>query len=211
MADDTGNATTIGAAGCASATGCASAMAGSYRASAATRRGSTVDVTSHDPEASATPREAPLAVAAVLAPARGALVERHLVGTDASALSTLAGARGGTVGATLRTWKRDVRPPPVGHTTPRKATPYLKEEKARFLFLEVPADVVGAAAAAAAAPPTTSTVRAGSAARTGTSAARAAASGARAGASAVRAASVVDCLRLCACPRQWFSCHRSRL
>jgi hypothetical protein len=55
--------------------------------------------------------------------------------------------------------------------TPRKVTPYLREEKARFLFLKVPADVVGAAVAA---PPTTSTAHAGSAARTGASAARAA-------------------------------------
>jgi hypothetical protein len=35
--------------------------------------------------------------------ARGALDERRLVGTAASDLNTLAGARGGTVGATLRT------------------------------------------------------------------------------------------------------------
>jgi hypothetical protein len=40
---------------------------------------------------------------AVLAVARDALDERRLVGTAASVLSTLAGARGGTVGATLRT------------------------------------------------------------------------------------------------------------
>jgi hypothetical protein len=39
----------------------------------------------------------------VLAAARDTLDERRLVGTDASDLSTLAGARGGTVGATLRT------------------------------------------------------------------------------------------------------------
>jgi hypothetical protein len=32
---------------------------------------------------------------------RDALDERRLVGTDASDLNTLAGARGGTVGATL--------------------------------------------------------------------------------------------------------------
>jgi hypothetical protein len=39
----------------------------------------------------------------VLAVARDALDERHLVGMAASDLSTLAGVRGGTVGATLRT------------------------------------------------------------------------------------------------------------
>jgi hypothetical protein len=41
----------------------------------------------------------------VLAPARDALDERRLVGTDASALSTLAGTRGGTVSTTLLTRK----------------------------------------------------------------------------------------------------------
>jgi hypothetical protein len=103
MADDAGNATTIDAAGCGSATGCASVTAGSCRASATACRGSTVDVAGRDPEALAAPHEAPLAVAAVLAPARGALDERRLVGPDASALSTLAGARGARLA------------PPCGH------------------------------------------------------------------------------------------------
>jgi hypothetical protein len=105
----------------------------------------------------------------------------------------LGWCEGGTVGATLRTWKQIIRPPPIGHMTPRKATPYVREEKARFLLLEDPADVVGAAGAAAAAPPPTSTVRAGSTTRTDASAARAGASVACAGASAARVASVVDC------------------
>jgi hypothetical protein len=100
---------------------------------------------------------------------------------------------GGTVGATLRTWKQIIRPPPIGHMTPQKATPYVREEKARFLFLEDPADVVGVAGATAAAPPPTSTVRVGSTACTDASAARAGASVARADASAARVASVVDC------------------
>jgi hypothetical protein len=52
-------------------------------------------------ESSAAPCEPPLATVAVLAAARGALNERRLVGTAASVLSTLAGARGGMVGATL--------------------------------------------------------------------------------------------------------------
>jgi hypothetical protein len=42
----------------------------------------------------------PVAVAA-LPVTRGALDERRLVGMDAFALSAFAGARGGTVGATL--------------------------------------------------------------------------------------------------------------
>jgi hypothetical protein len=50
-----------------------------------------------------------LAVAAALAPARGALDERRRVGMDASALNTLSGARGGTVGNTLRRCKQAVR------------------------------------------------------------------------------------------------------
>jgi hypothetical protein len=171
--------------------GCTSATADSCRASAAARRGSVVVVAGRGPEASAAPCEAPLVVAASLAPARGALDERRLVGTDASALSTLAGASGGTVGATLRTWKQIVKPSPIEHATPRKATPYLKEEKARFLFLEVPADIAGAVGVAAATPPAASTAHAGSVARTGLSAACAGAPVVRTGTSAARAGSVV--------------------
>jgi hypothetical protein len=55
--------------------------------------------------AAATLRGASLVVAAVLPVARGAIDERCLVGTDASDLSALAGARGATVGATLRMQK----------------------------------------------------------------------------------------------------------
>jgi uncharacterized membrane protein YdfJ with MMPL/SSD domain len=51
----------------------------------------------------AAPREPSLAAVTVLPATRDALNERRLVGTAASDLSTLAGARGGTVGATLRT------------------------------------------------------------------------------------------------------------
>jgi hypothetical protein len=47
------------------------------------------------------------AAVAVLAATRDALDERRLVKTTASVLSTLAGARGGTVGATLRARKRE--------------------------------------------------------------------------------------------------------
>jgi hypothetical protein len=54
----------------------------------------------------ATLREASLVAAAVLPVTRGALDECRLVGTDASNLSALAGTRGETVGATLRTQKQ---------------------------------------------------------------------------------------------------------
>jgi hypothetical protein len=54
-------------------------------------------------ESSAALREPPLAAVVVLAAARDALDEHRLVGTVVSILGTLAGARGGTVGATLRT------------------------------------------------------------------------------------------------------------
>jgi hypothetical protein len=42
-------------------------------------------------------------IAAALDAARGALDERRLIGTDASDLSTLAGAREGTISVTLQT------------------------------------------------------------------------------------------------------------
>jgi hypothetical protein len=56
--------------------------------------------------AAATLHRASLVAAAVLPITRGALDERRLVGTDASDLSALADARGGTVGATLRMQKQ---------------------------------------------------------------------------------------------------------
>jgi hypothetical protein len=48
-------------------------------------------------------REASLVAVAALPVTCGALDECRLVGMDVSALSAFAGARGGTVGATLRT------------------------------------------------------------------------------------------------------------
>jgi hypothetical protein len=159
-ADTAGNAATTGAAGYASAIRCASSTASACRTSATADCDPAGEAASCGLEASAAPRELTLAVAASLAPARGALDERRRVGTDASALSTLAGARGGTVGTTLWGHKQIVRFPPDGHATPRKTIPYLEEEKARFLFLEVPADVAGAADTTAAAPPAISTARA---------------------------------------------------
>jgi hypothetical protein len=57
--------------------------------------------------ASAALCEPPLAADTVLAAARDALDERRLVGTAVSVLSTLAGARGGMVGATLQTRRQE--------------------------------------------------------------------------------------------------------
>jgi hypothetical protein len=58
-------------------------------------------------EPTAAPREPSLAAVVVLPAARDTLDERRLVGTAKSNLNTLAGARGGTVGATLRTRRRE--------------------------------------------------------------------------------------------------------
>jgi hypothetical protein len=128
-ADAAGNAAATGLASCASASGlasaataarCASSTTGARLSSATIGCGSAGEAASCGLEASAAPYELALAVAALLAPARGALDERHRVGTDASAFSTLAGARGGTVGTTLRRCKQTVKFPPDGHATPRK-------------------------------------------------------------------------------------------
>jgi hypothetical protein len=83
------------------ASGRGSATVAAYCASAATCSGSVVVTFACGSEISAAPRDSPLAAVAVLAAARDALDEHRLVGTAASVLSTLAGARGGTVGATL--------------------------------------------------------------------------------------------------------------
>jgi hypothetical protein len=80
-----------------------SATATACCTSAATRSGSEVVAAGCGSVTSAAPRESPLAAATVLAAARDALDERRLVGTAASDLSTLAGARGVMVGATLQT------------------------------------------------------------------------------------------------------------
>jgi hypothetical protein len=85
---------------------CGSETAVAYCASAATGSSSVVVAAGRGSESSATPREPPLAAVAVLAAARDALNERRLVGTVVSVLSTMAGARGGTVGATMRTRRR---------------------------------------------------------------------------------------------------------
>jgi hypothetical protein len=69
----------------------------------AARNGSVAATACCGSETLATPCEPSLAAVAVLSAARDAIDERRLVGTAASDLSTMAGARGVTVGATLRT------------------------------------------------------------------------------------------------------------
>jgi hypothetical protein len=59
-------------------------------------------------EGPAASREPLVATVAVLTAARDALDECRLVGTTASVLNTLAGARGGTADATLRTREREI-------------------------------------------------------------------------------------------------------
>jgi hypothetical protein len=71
-------------------------------AAAAARSGSVAVTACCDSAVTAAPREPSLATIAVLPAASDALDERRLVGTAASDLNTLAGAEGGTVGATLR-------------------------------------------------------------------------------------------------------------
>jgi hypothetical protein len=98
-AADCGSTSAVGCCGSATATACC--------ASAATGSGSVVVAAGRGSESSVAPCEPPLAAVAVLAAARDALDERSLVGTAVSVLRTLAGARGGTVGATLRTQRQE--------------------------------------------------------------------------------------------------------
>jgi hypothetical protein len=67
---------------------------------------------SFDPAATDVSRGNSLFTAALPA-ARGSLDERRLVGTDASELSALVGARAGSVGATPRTQKRTTELQPL--------------------------------------------------------------------------------------------------
>jgi hypothetical protein len=101
--DVIGSTTTTGAVTCTPSTDrasvaavacCTSITAGARRASATAGCGPVGDVAGRGLEALAAPCKLPLAIAVVLAPVRGALDERRRVGLDASALSTLAGARG---------------------------------------------------------------------------------------------------------------------
>jgi hypothetical protein len=75
-------------------------------------------------------------VVAVPLAARGALDERFLVGTDVSDLSTLAGARAGTDGVTLRMKNTKLSTKPSKPGARRENATYLRFEKPRFLFLE---------------------------------------------------------------------------
>jgi hypothetical protein len=62
---------------------------------------------------STAPRESPLTVVAVLAAARDTLDERRLVGTAASDLSTLAGARGARWAPPCEHEGEKVKPSPI--------------------------------------------------------------------------------------------------
>jgi hypothetical protein len=110
VVDAAGFGSTSAAAGCGStsAASCGSSTtAAACRTSAVVGRGTAVVATGCGAVASVALCEPLLAADAVLAAARDALDERRLAGMTASVLSTLAGARGGTVGATLRARKRE--------------------------------------------------------------------------------------------------------
>jgi hypothetical protein len=81
---------------------------------------------------------------------------------DVPDLSTLAGARSGTVGATLGARRQEVELQPLGTRTSGGATTYLKVEKPCFLFLEGSTGAVEAAAVATAALRDASAARAAS-------------------------------------------------
>jgi hypothetical protein len=106
-------ADTAGGTTATSTAGCASTTTGAYHSSTAAGCGTAGGTTGCDLEVSAAPCELSHAATAALAPARGALYERRRVGMDASALNTLAGARGGTVGSTLRKHEQTVRSLPI--------------------------------------------------------------------------------------------------
>jgi hypothetical protein len=88
-------------------------------------------------------------IAAALPAARDALDDRHIVGTDVSDLSALAGARVGTTCATLRTRKRKNENLPSKSRVHGENTAYLKLEKPRFHFLEGSGGAVAALIVAA--------------------------------------------------------------
>jgi hypothetical protein len=114
--------------------------------------------------ATATLRGGSLVIVVVPPVTLGALDERHLVGTDASDLSTLADARGGTSTPPCKHKNEKVRFQPLETRASGGATTYLKVEKQRFLFLEGSADAAAAPVAAAAALPDASVARAGASA-----------------------------------------------
>jgi hypothetical protein len=102
--------------------------------------------------------------ATALSAALDALDERLLVGTDVPDLSTLAGARSGTIGATLSTRRQKFELQPFETRVSGEATAYLKVEKPRFLFLEGSAGAVAAAGGAVTALPDASAAHAGASA-----------------------------------------------
>jgi hypothetical protein len=138
--------------------------------------------------ATATPRGASLVAAVVLPVTRGALDERRLMGTAASDLNTLAGARGARSASPCEREDRKIKLPPLEDGASREVIAYLRVEKPRSLFLEGSTGAVAAADVATVAPPDASTVRAN------TSAARAGTPVAHVGTSAARAAALMDCL-----------------
>jgi hypothetical protein len=74
---------------------------------AATVAATTAAMSFRDLVATAAPCSGSLAAVALFV-TRGTLDERRLVGTDASDLSALAGARAGTVGVTLPTRRQEI-------------------------------------------------------------------------------------------------------
>jgi hypothetical protein len=105
--------------------------------------------------------------AAALSAEHDTVDEVRLVGTNVPNLSTLAGARSGTVGAALRARRQWIELQPLETRMSRGAIAYFKVEKPRFLFLEGSAGAVVAAAVA------TTALTDASVARAGASAARA--------------------------------------
>jgi hypothetical protein len=101
---------------------------------------------------------------AALPVTRGALDERRLVGMDASALSAFASARGGAVGATLRTRNRKGQTHAPRNGVSGRAMAYLRVEKPCFLFLEGSAGAEATVDASTVAPPDASAARAGTSA-----------------------------------------------
>jgi hypothetical protein len=91
--------------------------------------------------------------AAALSAALDIFDEHRLVGMDVPDLSTLVGARSGTIGAALSTRRQEFELRPFETQAFEEVTSYLKVEKPRFLFLEGSADAMLAADAATAALP----------------------------------------------------------
>jgi hypothetical protein len=101
---------------------------------AATMASTTAATSCRDHVAPAEPRSGSLAATALSA-AHDALDERRLVGTDVPDLSTLAGARSGTIGAALSTRRQEFELQAFETRSSGEATAYLKVENPRFLFL----------------------------------------------------------------------------